>query len=108
MFSFTYQKLNIFNEVSLLVSLRITMLKDLLNSIEQYLDSTTVHGFQYVQKRYHWFLRFIWVSNEKLKLMYAFSTQESQFIVCYFLGNHHCSWVLSSYKYIFPSIDRMV
>ena len=38
------------------------MLKDLLTSIERYLDSTTVHGFKYVQKGNHWILRILWVS----------------------------------------------
>ena len=34
----------------------------MINLIDSYLDTTTVHGFKYVQRTNHWILRLIWVS----------------------------------------------
>ena len=39
------------------------MWRDLKDSIESYLDATTVHGFKYVHKENHWILRIVWVSE---------------------------------------------
>ena len=48
------------------------MWRDLKDSIESYLDATTVHGFKYVHKENHWILRIVWVSegfNENVKML---------------------------------------
>ena len=31
---------------------------------EEYLESTTVHGFAYIHERQHWIVRILWVSTE--------------------------------------------
>ena len=34
----------------------------MISLLEDYLDSTTVHGFAYLHRKQHWISRFLWVN----------------------------------------------
>ena len=72
------------------------MWRDLKDSIESYLDATTVHGFKYVHKENHWILRIVWVSEVyKMDMLKCDSKSKIAIAIAY----HHLNWVLHVWEY---------